>query len=256
MKKLLLGAAAALAIAAPGIASAETSGNIDLSIGNTEFDGGGEFDQTNLGGAVQFDAMSGWTVQFDGRTSTVEFDGSSGTASTSYAAVHANTSTGAWDFGGWAGHLNYYGSGGWTLGGETRTSFGNFSVNGSIGYGSFDSFSDLDLWSYQVNGSYFFNPNLALNVGAARYDLDYGSGDGEMNDLSIGGAYGFGNGFELYGTYLSSDIDFNPGTGYETDAWTLGVRYHFNGGTLQDNANDGASWASVRNLSDALGRFD
>ncbi len=77
-----------------------------------------------------------------------------------------------------------------------------------------------------------------------------------MNDLSIGGAYGFGNGFELYGNYLSSDIDFNPGTGYETDAWTLGVRYHFNGGTLQDNANDGASWASVRNLSDALGRFD
>jgi hypothetical protein len=47
MKKILLGAAAALAVAAPGIASADTSGNIDLSIGNTEYDGGGEFDQTN-----------------------------------------------------------------------------------------------------------------------------------------------------------------------------------------------------------------
>jgi hypothetical protein len=155
-----------------------------------------------------------------------------------------------------AGFLNYYGSGGWTAGGETRTSFGNFSVQGSIGYASFDTFSDFETWSYQVGASYFFNPNLALNAGVALHEFDYGSGDAEMTDLSIGGAYGFGNGFEVYGSYLTSDIDFNTGSDAEVDTWNLGVRYHFNGGTLQDNANDGASWSAVRAISDALTRFD
>ncbi len=254
MKKLLLGAAAALAVAAPGIAAADTSGNIDFSLGATEYDGGGEFDQTNLGGAVQFDTGSSWTVQLDGRTSNVEFDGSGGTNSNSYAAVHATTNGGAWDFGGWAGLVSYYGTGGWTIGGETRTSFGNFSVQGSLGYSSVDSFTDIETMSYQVGGAYFFSPNFAINANVARHDVDAGSSDIEMTDLGVGAAYGFGNGFEVYGGYVSSDIDFS-GSSVEADTWNLGLRYHFNGGSLQDNANDGASWSGVRVISDALGRL-
>ena len=255
MKKLLLGAAAALAVAAPGIAAAETSGNIDFSLGATEYDGGSEFDQTNLGGAVQFDTGAGWTVQLDGRTSNVEFDGSSGTSSTGYAAAHATTSNGAWDFGGWAGLVNYYGTGGWTIGGETRTNFGNFSVQGSIGYSSIETFSDFETMSYQVGGAYFFTPNFSVNASAALHDIDAGFTDIEMTDLGVGAAYGFGNGFEVYGGYVSSDFDFS-GSSTDADTWNLGLRYHFNGGTLQDNANDGASWSAVRAISDAFTRLD
>jgi len=36
----------------------------------------------------------------------------------------------------------------------------------------------------------------------------------------------------------------------------LCVRYHFNDGSLQHNANDGASWSAARAISDALTGLD
>lgn len=256
MKKILMGAVAAFAIAAPGLASAETTGNIDVSLGQTDWDSGGTFDTTNLGGAVQFDAMSGWTVGLEGRTTLQQWDGSSGDDSHSYAAVHADTSMGAWDFGGWVGLMNYYGGGGTTYGLETRTNFGNFSAQGSVGFANFDQFFEYDGTNYQVSGAYFFNPNLSVNLSASATEIGYTFGDTEMTDLGIGGAYGFGNGFEIYGGYVDTEIDYDGGGSDETETWNLGLRYHFNGGTLQDNANDGASWGGVRALSDAFTRWD
>lgn len=256
MKKLLLGAAAALAIAAPGIASAETTGNIDVSIGNTDWDSGGDFDTTALGGAVQFDAMPGWTVGLEGRTTLQQWDGSSGDSTQSYAAVHADTSIGTWDVGGWAGLMSYYGTGGTTFGLETRTNFGNFSAQGSVGFVNFEDFFDYDGTNYQVQGAYFFTPNFSVNASASMTEIGFTFGDTEMTDLGIGGAYGFGNGFEVYGGYVNSDIDYDGGGSDETDTWNLGVRYHFNGGSLQDAANNGATWGGVRALADAFMRWD
>ncbi|ANP46974.1 hypothetical protein [Candidatus Viadribacter manganicus] len=256
MKKLLLGAAAALAVAAPGMASAETSGNIDVSIGNTDWDNGSEFDTTTLGGAVQFDAMDGWAVSLEGRTVLQQWDGSSGDSSHGYAAVHADTNAGAWDFGGWVGLLNYYGDGGTTIGLETRTNFGNFSAQGSIGLAQFDQFFDYDAMNYNVQGAYFFTPNFSVNGNVTITEIDYTFGDTDMTDYGIGAAYGFGGGFEVYGGYVKSEMDYSGGGNDETDTFNLGLRFHFNGGTLQDYANDGASWGGVRAISDAFTRWD
>lgn len=255
MKKFLLGAAAAAAIAAPSLASAETTGNIDLNYGSTEYDGGGEFDATTLGGAVQFDAMPGWTVALEAQTNSQEFD-SGGSSSHSHAAVHAATDVGGWDVGGFFGLLNSYGSSGWTLGAETRTSFGNFSVEGALGYAQFDNFNEVESFSTNVQGAYFFTPNFSVNGGAMFSNIDYGFGDYDVTDLNVGAAYGFGNGFEVYGGYVNSEFDFNGGGGFETDTWNLGVRYHFNGGTLQETVNEGPSWSTVGNISDMFMRWD
>ena len=254
MKKLLLGALAAAAIAAPA-AYADTSGSIDTGFTNAEFDNG-EYDAFHLGGAVQIDAWSGWAVQLDGRTSLQQWDNDSSDDSQAYAAVHADTNTGAWDFGGWVGILNYYGSGGTTIGAETRTNFGNISLQGSLGYGSFQSSGDYSGLQASVSGSYFFNPNLAVNVGVGHTTFEYDfSDDTDMLDLSIGGQYGFGNGFEVYGGYMTSDADYGSGE-YDVDTLNIGLRYHFGAGTLQDIANDGASWHGAQLLSDAFPRWD
>lgn len=256
MKKFLLGAAAAAAIAAPGLASAETTGNIDLNYGSTEYDGGGEFDATTLGGAVQFDAMPGWAVALEAQTNSQEWDGSSSNSSHSHAAVHATTNTGAWDFGGFFGLLNSYGNSGWTVGAETRTSFGNFSVEGALGYAKFENFTEVESLSTNLQGAYFFTPNFSVNAGAMFSNIDYTFGDYDVTDLSLGAAYGFGNGFEVYGGYINSEFDANGGGGFESDTWNLGVRYHFNGGTLQETVNEGPSWSTVGNISDMFMRWD
>ncbi len=253
MRKILLGAAAAFAVAAPGIASADTTGNVGLEYSNTNWDDS-EYDMTRLGGQVSFDAMPGWAVTLDGATAVQTWDGNSSDNSQGYFAVHADTTGNTWDFGGWAGMLNYYGNGGYTIGGEARTNFGNISVGGSIGYGWFDSSSDYNAWDLNLHAAYFFTPNFAINAGATGTWFDY-SGDYESTDLSVGAQYGFGNGFEAYGGYLNSDWDSDYGSN-EADVWNIGFRYHFNGGTLQDVTNDGASWNGVQLLSDAFTRWD
>jgi hypothetical protein len=254
MKKLLLGALAAAAIATPA-AYADTSGSIDTGYTTADFDGS-EYDALHLGGAVQIDAWDGWAVQLDGRTSLMQWDDDCCDDSQAYAALHADTNTGAWDFGGWVGILNYYGSGGATIGAETRTNFGNLSLQGSLGYGTFQSFFDYSGLQGNIGASYFFNPNLAVNFAVAQTNFDSdGASDTDMTDLSIGGQYGFGNGFEVYGGYMTSELDYGSGD-YDVDTINIGLRYHFGAGTLQDVANDGASWHGAQLLSDAFPRWD
>ena len=195
--------------------------------------------------------MSGWAVTLEGRTTLQQWDNGVGDDSHAYAAVHADTNTGAWDFGGWVGLVNYYGDGGTMFGGETRTNFGNFSLQASIGYANFDSFNDYDATNYRVQGSFFINPNFAINANVGVTNIGY-STEVDLTQVGVGASYGFANGFELYGGYDSNDIDYGAPNDEQSDTWNLGLRYHFNGGSLQDNANDGASWGGARALSDAL----
>jgi hypothetical protein len=105
MRKLLLGAAAAAAMVAPGVASADTSGNVGFTYESNDFDYG-EFDGYSLGGALVHGMSNGWTLQADGRTTLQDWDSSSGNYSHSYAAAHMSTDVGGWDVGGFAGMVN------------------------------------------------------------------------------------------------------------------------------------------------------
>ncbi len=251
MKKILLGAAAAMAIATPAFA---VSGHVDGGYATTEYDTGGEFDAFHLGGAVQSDDMGGWTLQLDGRTTLHTWDGS-GDDSLGYAALHANTSMGTWDVGGFVGILNYYGDGGRLIGGEARTDFGNISLQGSTAYWEFDQFADYSGWDARVAGSYFVNPNFAINASVSGLWIDTDFTDYDIVELSIGAAYQFSNAIEVYGDYVNTDGEYDTGGGYEADTFRIGVRFHLNGGTLQEETNDGATWEGAEHSHDILTRW-
>lgn len=254
MKKVVFGALAIAATATPA-AYADVTGVLDAGYQNSSYDPGSNFNGFYLGGALQSDAWDGWAVQVDGRTILQQWDNSND-YSHSYAAVHADTNSGAWDFGGWVGLQNYYGDGGWTIGGETRTAFDNFSAQGSVGYVHFSrTSSDYSGWDLNVSGAYFFNPDFAItaNVTGTWFDTSFQNYD--ATEYGIGATYGFGNGFEVYGGYLRSDFHPDTNPDYNVDTWQIALRFHFNGGTVQDYTNKGPSWNGAAVLTDTFSRW-
>jgi hypothetical protein len=251
MRTLLLGAAAAAAMVAPGMASADTSGSIGFMFESSDFDYG-EFVSYNLGGAVIHDMSSGVTVQLDGRTTLQDWDGFDSYYSHGYAAAHLSTDMGGWDLGGLLGMVNYYGEGGILVGAEARTMLGSFALDGSIGHTDFAD-NGYDGTAYRAGGAFFFSPNLALTGGASFTDIS-SSVDYEITELSIGGAYQFASNVELFGGYTNTDGERSNGTEYEGDSFQIGVRLNFNGGTLQENAADGM-WTSAEHISDTWVRW-
>lgn len=251
MKKILVGAATAAALIAPGIASADTSGAIDFTYENTDYDSGSDFDAYSLGGAVATDISHGLRLQADGRTTMQDW--SYDTYSHGYAAAHLSGDLAGFNVGGFAGILNYYGDGGSLLGVEARRAIGNFSVDGSIAFSDFRD-NDYDGTHYNIGGSYFFMPNFAVNAGYSINEIDYFSSDYELDAWSLGAAYQFANNIEVFGAWTNTNYE-NNGVDYnETDSLQLGVRLNINGGSLQDNTN-GGMWNAAREVSDTYARW-
>lgn len=253
MKKIFVGAALAAAVVAPGVASADTTGSIDLGLETNDFDYTSDtFEGYTLGGTLTHDLSGGMTIQADGRTTYQDWG--YGTYSHGYSAVHASTDMGGWDVGGFVTLQNYYGDGGLGLGAEARTSFGNFSVDGSLGYVDYDD-GDYNATAWRVGGAYFFSPNLAVTGGASTtsIDTDWGT-DYDITEFSLGGAYQFANNVALTGGYTSTDGDRSTGTDYEGDTFRVGLRFNLGGGSLQENTNDGA-WGAASYINDTMSRW-
>lgn len=254
MKTMLLGAAAVAALATPAIANAETRGSIDLGYEHNDFSyNSSTFQGYSLGATIIHDLSNGLTVQGDGRTTWQTWDGYDQDYNQNYAAAHLSTSANGWDFGAFAGVVGYYDNSGYMIGGETRTAFGDFSVDGSIAYSHFNDSTDFSAMHYRLGGAYFFMPNFAVTAGASWTHIDY-SPDYDLTELSIGGAYQFANNVTLSGGYTHTDGDRSNDTSYDGDTFMLGVSFNFNGGTLQENTNHGA-WTSARHVSDTWMRW-
>ncbi len=250
MKKILVGAAAAAALIAPGVASADTSGAIDYTYESTDYDNGDGFDAYSLGGAIVTDVSNGLRLQADGRTTLQEWN--SDGYSHGYAAAHLSGDLGGFNVGGFAGMLNYYGDGGSVFGIEARRGIGNFSVDGSIAFSDFGD-NNYDGSHYNIGGSYFFMPNFAINADYSVDDIDSGAGY-DLDGWSLGAAYQFSNNIEVFGNWTNTNYEYNGSDYNETDALQLGVRLNINGGSLQDNANGGL-WNSAREISDTFLRW-
>lgn len=251
MKKILVGAAAAAALIAPGVASADTIGAIDFTYESNDFDYG-DFDGRSLGGGVATDFSHGLRLQLDGRTTLQDWDNGSGDYSHGYAAAHVSGDLSGINVGAFAGMLNYYGDGGTLLGVEARTSFGNFSVDGSAGFSDFND-NNYDGSAYRVGGAYFFVPNFAITAGASTSEINSGT-DYDITELSIGAAYQFANNIEIFGGYTDTDGDRSSGTDYDGETLQIGARLNIGGGSLQDNANGGL-WTSARHIANTWMRW-
>jgi hypothetical protein len=257
MRKLLWGAAAALAISAPGLAHADTTGHIDAGWTNTGLTNGfGNFNDYTIGGAVQTDVAPGWTVQLDGNTMLQQWDHSSADDSHGYAALHADAKLDSFDVGAWVGILNWYGDGGKMIGVEGRTAFDNISLQGSVGYVDWRASNEYSAWDARIGGNYFLQPNWAINGSIVGTWFSEGYYDADMTDYSIGTTYQFSH------CPLSISLDYQRNTvnnknfeDYDGNTVKLGLHWNFGGGTLQDNTNHGASWAGAEALEDAATRW-
>ena len=101
MKKFLLSAAAALAIAAPGVAAAD-SADVGVSFSNTDAGGGFDFDTWSLNGGYVHNLDGNMILQFDGEHNKLDAGGGSDLG-VGYGAVNYGVRNDSYSFYGFVG---------------------------------------------------------------------------------------------------------------------------------------------------------
>jgi opacity protein-like surface antigen len=245
MKKFLLGAAAALAIAAPAVASAETNAVVTLDVSSAELD---DLDWTSYGleGAFNHDFSNGTFVQFDASTDRIDLDGCC--YSTSYAAAHYGVRNDNYALAGFVSFDELFIYSGLGLGVEGQLYLSNIVLNGSIAHTDFDD-ADFSTTSAAIDATYFFNPNLGV-TGLVSFADDEIYGD-DVTAYGISGAYRFA------GSPASIELGVRQTELFDEDvtAWTLGVTLDFGMESLQERATRGPSLSGASSAHEYLGFF-
>ncbi len=242
MKKILLGAAAALAMAAPGVAMADTA-EVGAHIGNVEPDAGSDADYWGLDGAYSHDFSSGWTLQMDGTHQSL--DGGGSDVGTSYGAVNLGMRHAGHAVYGFVGLSDIFAVSFTNVGVGGQLYLGNATVNGSVGYAWSDTFGDPEVLNGHIDGTWFFTDNLGLMAEASWAELDAsGGGSNDVETLGVGGIFRFtGSPVAINLNYRNVDTDTN-----ELDVWQAGVVYHIGTGSARQRSQEGASWNGAANL--------
>jgi hypothetical protein len=235
MKKILMGAAAALAVAMPGVASADTA-EVGFHFGNIEPDGGSDADIYGLDGGYSHAFSNGWTLQLDGQVDRLDVGGDLGS---SYGAVNLGMRNDSHSFYGFVGMSDAFALSFTNIGVGGQLYLGQATINGSIGYSDADA--GVNVTNARVDGTWFLNDNFGLTAEAGWAEAEAG-GDIDWTTLGVGGAWRFaGTGFTLNGGYQNIDAD-----GGEADVWRLGLTYHIGTASERERSQSGASWNGAR----------
>ena len=238
MKEMMFGAAAILAAAAPGFASAEAIGSLGVAYGSQDQDNDpSKDDLLAIEGVVALDAGG-----YDFQLGVGNFDAKFDDHSHNYGAVdaHIGRSGDTYAFGVFGGALNLSGDVAYGVGLEGAWYVGNFTVGGDVSYASTRGDPAYDMSSAFVNGAYYFSPNLAARGEVGWIDTEW------MGSESIAYAVGLEYLFtslpiSISGEYLATDADFTGGGSQETTGWQLGVAYQFGGADLMARDRAGPS---------------
>lgn len=241
MKKFLAGAAAAAAILAPAMASAETNAVVGIQYSNTEFDSF-DFDSYGFSGAFSHDFDSTF-LQFDGEYNRI--DGGGCCSSGGYGAMHYGVRNDNYAFAGVISLNDFFGTSGLGYGVEGSLYFSNFVVNGALGQ---VDFSDVDIGTTTIaaDASYFFTPNFALN-GLISHSEGDDNLDADWTTYGIGGEWRFSGPASFTFGYRTTEIEDE-----EADAWTIGLNFDLGTGSLQERATSGPSMFGGRALAGGL----
>lgn len=232
MKKYLLGAAAVLALAAPGVASAQ-SGFVDLGYSSTDVSSA-EIDAWTFGGAYAWGGDS-LGFQVDGVFGSHEYDSGGGEVDTYNIGGHLFTRNDTHLIGGFAsvgntdfsiGEYDYY-----TVGLEGAYYMSRTTLNGVLSYSDSEDF-DSDATALDIGATHFATDNFSFSG-----TLGFGEiADLDFLTLGVGAEYQFsGAPISLYGGYTTTDYDV-----FDADTLSVGVRWNF-GGSLFDRDRSGAS---------------
>ncbi len=236
MRNWIIGAAALLAVAVPGVAAAQT-GYVGATFGNVDVDGAGDADFYGVEGAVAF-AGSGSIVFEVDASITDSDDTDEGYGLTGH--VYSRSDAGL--FGGFVGIGSSNDSDTWTVGLEGSKFYTNWTLAGAVFYANNDD-ADADGYGVNAQARYFVHDNFRLqgNLGWATVDAG-GAGDDDVFSYGLGGEYQFAS------IPVSIGAGWNhfegDDSGVEADTLSIGIRYNW-GGSLRDRDRNGASQADI-----------
>ncbi len=251
MKKFLLGAAAALAITAPGVATAQ-SGYFDLGYQSTEVDVGGlsgDGDAWTLGGAAAWGGNGTLGVQIDGLVSSADADGG-GEADIWNLGGHLFTRHEGGLIGGFVnyGNADIGGAGDfdfWTAGIEGQLYMSRTTLDGALSYSEADD-TDASLTAADLGLTHFVSDNFSLGANVGFGQIDDGANDADLVSFGVGAEYQFAAmPLSIFGGWQRSEIDDLDA---DADSLGIGVRYNF-GGSLFERNRSGASLARGGGIS-------
>lgn len=241
MKNVLFGAVAALVLASPGLAAADTAAEVGAHYANVDGDSGADFDIWGLNGAYSHQFDGALVLQLDGLT---ERNDSAGVdLGQSYAAINLGMRGDNHAFYGFAGLSDAFALSFINVGVGGQLYLGNATINGSIGYAEADDF-DISVTDARVDGTYFFTDNFGLTAQVGFAEADTGGTDSDWTTLGAGAAWRFGGtGWTANAGYQNIDAD-----GGEADVFRLGFTYNIGTGSERERSQAGASFNGARNL--------
>ena len=233
MKTWIIGAAALLAIAAPGMAAAQT-GYVGAAYANYDIDGFGDFETYGVNGAVFFEANGVVGIEFD--AALLDSDDIDTTGA---LAAHVFKRNDRYLFGGFAAVASSDEDTSWQVGVEAAKYVDRATFGGSIAYGETDS--DVEAYGVNFTGDYFITDNARIGAHVGWANVDYGFGDDDGFAYGVSGEYQLSAAPISFGlSYTRVDID---DLGVEADVVGVTARYNFGGQTLFDRDRNGASQA-------------
>jgi hypothetical protein len=241
MKKYLLGAAAALAIAAPGLAHAD-SGQVGAHYNNVNPSGGSDVNVYGLDLAYSHDLSNGWTIQADGASERLDSSGSH--IGQGYIGLSAGVRNDSYSMYGYVGHGTVVGFvDGFGVGVGGQMYFQSATLNGSVGYADGDGghITEVD-----VNGTWFFNDNFGLTGDANYSDFDFET----VTSLGIGATWRF------TGSPVALDVGYQD---YSDDAdssvWRIGLTWNWGTDSAREQSQKGPSWDGAHALDRSANSF-
>ena len=227
MRNIIFAAAALLAIAAPGIAAADTGGSVQLTYAGIDSDISSKNSVVALSGVVVTDLPADhWRLQMNG--STVDTDQYNNSFAYSQAEVHVVYDAGQFQFGGFTGISNTNGFGWYEYGVEAAVNFDRAQIAVSAA-GASSMNADFDtIATYAATGSYRLTDDLS--IGATVSTTDFGnyshSGD-NVNSWGLNVAYTIPNTHVTLGAGYRSSDDGDHNT---TNFWGVSLAWNFGEG--------------------------
>lgn len=219
------GVAVALAVAAP--AFAQGSGSIGASVGTVRINGNEETAYTASGGYA-FDLSGDMDLEIG--AGIVDFGGNNNETYGASAALVSRNANRA--FGGAIAYADNDIADYWEVSGLAQLYTMGFTGTGQVFYGSVDVGTDVDVRGARLEGSFFMQDNLALNVGTSYTDVEGANG-------------GFAFGLNTEWKANSSPLGVFAGGRYinapggDVTIWEIGLRGTFGAQTLRERSQEG-----------------
>jgi hypothetical protein len=245
-KSVFWGAAAALAVIAPGAANAQMTGHAGASYGFLDSDSNSGDAISSWSGGFTAPLHGKWDFQFDG--ASMDMDHVGHTHPFGSVQGHAIARGESHAVGVFVSSLNVDGSNFYGLGVEGAMYFNNFTWSGQAGWAT-PTYDDPDeTWNVGTQLTYFVNDQFTLGGEVGYTDTEYYGADVVTYGLNV--EYQFSESpFSASLGWIHSDGEYDNGFEVEADVIAISGRINFGTSDLRDRDRNGASFLGLANVN-------